>query len=239
MHEKYDEKDFCFVERHCDFGVGGVTVGCSDGYEDGDYDPKALEGLWIDSEDDANAVYFKDGKAYFDLQKGDDGAYSSAEDGVSYTVKGDVITAGDETAKILEMRVEDYVKLSAGGETATYKYSDKGLSSGGASGGEDGEYDYSKYYAKEYSTKFSASDEKKSFSIEVKSDKVAKVISFEYKTDTADGVDISTVVKVGDDWDYVKIPDAEDAFPKLTTEWKTFTTPVLAASELGNQQWQG
>lgn len=77
---------------------------------------------------------------------------------------------------------------------------------------------------------FSASDEKKSFSIEVRSDKVAKVISFEHKTDTADGVDISAVVKVGDDWDYVKIPDAEDAFPKLTTEWKTFITPVLAAS---------
>lgn len=207
---------------------GGVTVGCSDGSDDGDYDPKALEGLWIDSEDDANAVYFKDGKAYFDVQKGEDGTYSSADDGAPYSVKGDVITAGDTTVKIIDMRVKDYVKLAMGDETATYKYSDKKFSSGNASGG-DGEDD-SKYYAKEYSAKFSASDEKKSFSIEVKSDKVAKVISFEYKTDTADGVDISTVVKVGDDWDYVKIPDAEDAFPKLTTEWKTFTTPALAAS---------
>ena len=219
------KKIFVLLSSLAVLAWGGVTVGCSDGSDSGDYDPKALEGLWIDSEDDANAVCFKDGKAYFDLQKGADGNYSSAEGGESYSVKGDVITVGDEAVKILDMRVKDYVKLAAGDKTATYKYSDKAFSSGSPSGGEDN----SKYYAKEYSKEFSASDEKVEFSIEVKSDKTAKVISFEYMTDTADGVDISAVVKVGGNWDYVKIPDAEDAYPKLTTEWKKFTTPTLAA----------
>gem|GEM_PF-5463519 len=223
------KKFFVLLSALAVLAWGGVIVGCSDGSESGDYDPNALEGLWIDSEDDASAVYFKDGKAYLNCEKGDDGNYTSAEDGAPYSVKGDVITVGDEAVKILDMRVKDYVKLAADDKTTTYKYSDKAFSSGSPSGG-DSEVDAnSKYYAKEYSKEFSASDEKVEFSIEVKSDKTAKVISFECMTDTADGVDISAVVKVGGNWDYVKIPDAEDAYPKLTTEWKKFTTPTLAA----------
>lgn len=229
------KKFFVLLSALAVLAWGGVIVGCSDGSESGDYDPNVLEGLWIDSEDDASAVYFKDGKAYLNCEKGDDGNYTSAEDGAPYSVKGDVITVGDEAVKILDMRVKDYVKLAADDKTTTYKYSDKAFSSGDA--GDDGEedkYDYKQELGK---------SQKTAIYLDVPNGHIAKNISFEYRADdVAEDVDMCVFIKVGEGWSYVKIPGnaEDDVYPKLAKDWKKITTvdlPVSGASFVSGDGW--